>query len=249
MNSTYYNIVLSGGGARGYAHIGILQALNEKNILPSAISGTSAGALVGVLIADGYTPEEIRQIIIKEEPSLSINYFGFTNGFFSADSIHGLLERNLRSKTFKDLRIPFYVSVTNLLNGENEIISEGDLIDVLIASSSIPVLFPTVFINQTPYADGGITNNLPIEPFIGSARKIIACHVNPLSPFQLGISTAENIDRSMHMALRTQLKDKLQYCDQFIEPTQLHQFDLLETKKVAEIIQMGYDDVSLRSFN
>ena len=62
-------LVLSGGGARGFAHLGVIQALNESGIYPDVISGTSAGALAGVLYCDGYTPKEIFKIMKTEQPA------------------------------------------------------------------------------------------------------------------------------------------------------------------------------------
>lgn len=243
MNKLNYNIVLSGGGARGYAHIGILQALLEQNLSITAISGTSAGALIGALICDGYTPIQIKEIILKEEPKISWSALGFKEGFFSSHTIHALLKKYLRSKTFADLKLPLFVSLTNLANGEGELINQGELHDVLLAASAIPAIFSPVMINQIPYADGGMTNNLPIEPFQKSKYKTIACHVNPLSPYSGDFSTAKIIDRSMHIVLRHHIKQSIHAVDLFIEPTELHQFHLFDTRKAEAIIQIGYEYV------
>lgn len=213
----------------------------EMDIQISAISGTSAGALIGVLICDGYTPMQIKEIILSEEPKISWSALGFKQGLFSTHTIHALLKKYLRVKTFADLDRPFFVSLTNLASGENEIINQGDLLEVLLAASAIPALFSPVEINEKPYADGGMTNNLPLSPFLKSNTKIIASHVNPLSPYQSNFSTAKIIDRSMHIMLRSHINEAIQSCDIFIEPPQLHQFHLFDTKKAKDIIEVGYE--------
>lgn len=235
-----FNLVLSGGGARGYAHIGILQALQEQGLEINAISATSAGALIGVLICDGYSPAQIKEIILNEEPKISWSALGIKQGLFSSHTIQGILKKYLRSKTFEELKTPLFISLTNLASGECEIINNGPLLEVLLASSAIPAIFSPVLINNVPYADGGMTNNLPSEPFQNSKVKTIACHVNPLSPYQSNFSTAKIIDRSMHIVLRNTIKKSIQNAYLFIEPPNLHQFHLLDTKKAKEIIDMAY---------
>ena len=241
-----YNLVLSGGGARGYAHVGIIQALQEKGLQINAIAATSAGALVGALLCDGYSTTQIKEIIISEEPKISLSALGFAQGFFSSHTIQGVLKKYLKSKTFADLKIPLHISLTNLANGQSEIFSEGNLLDVLLAASAIPAIFSPVMINQIPYADGGMTNNLPIDPFLNQSVKTIACNVNPLSPYQPNFSTAKIIDRSMHIMLRQNIQAAVKSCDIFIEPPLLHQFHLFDTNKATQIIQLGYDYVMSR---
>ena len=99
-------VVLSGGGARGFAHLGVLKALNDAGIYPDVISGTSAGALVGVLYADGYSPEEILKMM---NATSRLHYIRPTvprEGLLQISGIVTILKENLRAKTFEDLKIP-----------------------------------------------------------------------------------------------------------------------------------------------
>lgn len=235
------NLVLSGGGARGYAHIGIIKALIENEINIDAISGTSSGALVGAFICDGFTPEEIEEIIIRNEPRINFNYMHFWNSLLSFDAFTHILKRNLRSKKVEDLQKPLFISVTNLNNGLQEIITQGNLIEALTASASIPVLLPPVFINDIAYADGGMTNNLPVTPFLSEKKMIIGCNVNPISNYSKTLNMIHAIDRSIHLILRNSVMQEKQYCTLFIEPTSLQYFHLFESKKTKEIVQIGYD--------
>ena len=80
----------------------------------------------------------------------------------------------MRHTKFEELAIPFYITATNFIDGKQMIFHQGDMIDVIIAASSIPVLFPPVFINNIPYVDGGLSNNLPVEPFGDRKTEIIS---------------------------------------------------------------------------
>ena len=157
-------IVLSGGGARGFAHLGVLLALNEAGIFPDIISGTSAGALIGVLYADGYTPGEIMKLL---DANTSFHYIRPTvpkEGLLQISGIIKILRDNLRAKTFEELKLPLIVAATNLNYGRIEYFSAGELLQPVIASASIPVLFKPVLINGCLFVDGGVLDNLPIKP-------------------------------------------------------------------------------------
>lgn len=129
-----YNLglALGGGGAKGFAHLGVIKALSEKGYNWDIISGTSAGALVGVFIADGYTPEEVMAIFIskkkKEFVDLTMPYIGLSKMTHLSD----LLKKYIRAKAFEDLKIPLYVVTTDFDNGEIVSFSKGKLIDPVI---------------------------------------------------------------------------------------------------------------------
>ena len=107
MEKTYKTgLVLSGGGARGFAHLGVIQALNEFKIFPDVISGTSAGAIAGVLYADGYTPAEIMSIL---NSTSRLHYMRPTypkEGLFRISGIIRILKEHLRAKTFSEQFCP-----------------------------------------------------------------------------------------------------------------------------------------------
>jgi NTE family protein len=237
------NLVLSGGGVRGYAHIGAIKALMEKGLTFSALSGTSAGAMIGAFICDGFGPDEIAEIILKEEPKPSFNYRGIREGFLSFNSFTKTLKKNLRSKELSQLRIPLYVTATDLHTGAQKIFSEGNIIEVLSASSAIPLLVPPVYVNGIPYGDGGMSNNLPTEPFNGSDLPLVGIHVNPVVEFQKHGGLMHTIDRSMHIIVRNNILSKISQCDVFIEPPALVKYHILERKRSSEIIRVGYDHV------
>ena len=240
---TRFNLCLSGGGARGYAHIGAMKALAEMGVEIAAVSGGSSGAIVGALFCDGYTPWEIEEIVIKEQPQVGMNLRGFRNGLLSFSDIRRLLNKYLRVTSFEELKKPFFVGATDLLTGKQKIFSSGDLFLPLCASSAIPMLLEPVEIDDVPYADAGMSNNLPVEPLIGRPGKIIGIHVNPVQPYRKHPGLIETIDRSMHIIVGNNTRPAISMCDIFIEPPGLVKYHVLQWKKTADIIKIGYEHV------
>ncbi len=237
-------LALSGGAARGLAHLGVVKALYEHDIKPDCISGTSAGSITGVFLADGFDPEEMLEIFLEKK---IYNFLGLTFGKMGLLKIKGIrevLEKNLKAKTFEDLKTPLFVASTNLNSGEIEYFSEGDLIEKVIASSSIPVLFTPVKINGSLYADGGILDNLPVKPLKGKCKRIIGVHVNYTGPDDTIDSMMKIAERSFHLSTGARIAEMAKECDLFIEPEGLKKFGLLDIGKGRKMFEIGYKEAS-----
>ncbi len=234
-------LVLSGGGARGFAHIGVLIGLAEFGINPIAISGTSAGSLVGAFVADGFHPNEIKEIFEKHKFKKSLHFSNLKAGIFTSDSINEIISKNLRTKNIEDLKMPFFVTATNLLNGDRVVFNSGAIIERVVASCSIPILLPPVYIDKVPYVDGGVTSNLPVEPFLPKDKtKIIGVNVNPISPYSSETGIIDTVDRTIQLCLKENVMRNAASCDIFIEPSGIEKYQLMDNEKVSEIIAVGY---------
>lgn len=235
-------LVLSGGGARGFTHIGILIGLAELGITPIAISGTSAGSLVGAFVADGFHPLEINEIFEKHKFKKSFHFKNLKAGIFTSDSINEIISKNLRTKNIEDLKMPFYVTATNLLNGDRTVFNSGAITERIVASCSIPILLPPVYIDKVPYVDGGVTSNLPVEPFLPKDKiKIIGVNVNPISPYSSETGIIDTVDRTIQLCLKENVMRNASNCDVFIEPKGIDSYQLMDSHKIKEIIQLGYN--------
>ena len=232
--------VLSGGGCRGFAHLGAVKALQERDIHPSGISGTSAGAIAGAFLANGFSPDEVKDIFIGKLKLNMLSWNGFKMGLVSMKNIRIFLEKNLRLKKFEDLPIPFFAATTNFVDGKQHIFTNGNIIDAIIASSSIPVLFPPVVIDGIPYVDGGLSNNLPIEPFKNNKNEIISISVNPIKLFKEEEGVLEVLDRAIHLSMREMVDRSSAGCFLFIEPNELNEFGLFDIHKINDIFEIGY---------
>lgn len=234
-------MVLSGGGARGFAHVGILQALEESGIFPSAIAATSAGALIGAFIADGFRAAELKELVLKNvRLSLLVDFSNIRSGVISLNKLGEFIGKNLRHQRIEDLPIPFYPTVTDMRDGSQVIFKSGEIVPAILAASSIPGVFSPVQIGGVPFGDGGLYNNLPVEPLADRKGEIIAIHVNPVSPFEGQASFAKIVDRSIHLSFQKTVKASADGCRLFIEPPGLSQFGMFDVQKLNDIYETGY---------
>ncbi|MEO8151395.1 MAG: patatin-like phospholipase family protein [Bacteroidia bacterium] len=239
-------LVLSGGGARGIAHIGVLKALEELGIKPDAISGVSTGALFGALYASGLSTVELIGIA-KNSHLFELKNFRFSKSwFFKSETIRKTLKRNLKHDSFEELLIPLTVAATDFLNATTTYFSKGELIKPLVASSSIPVVFQPEKINQTIFVDGGLLNNLPVEPLIGNCDIIIGVHANPLNTRLKKLTLSTVIEHSFHLAIAHTIKEKKKQCTIFIEPLALSRYHVFDMKHATEIAAIGYKAAMLQ---
>lgn len=234
-------LVLSGGGAKGFAHIGVIKALNEHGIFPDVISGTSAGSIVGAFYADGYEADEILQIFEGKDLYNLIQIVLPKKGIFKMKDLMSILKKYLRARRIEELKTKMYICCTNFTTGRVRYFYEGPIIKPVIASASIPVLFQPIKIGAELYVDGGLFANLPTEPIEGRCDRIIGVHVNPFGKFT---SDQENItgivERVFQLGTRSNMLQMVNKCDWFIEPPGLRDFGLLSVKKSKEMYEIGY---------
>lgn len=234
-------LVLSGGGARGFAHLGVIEALNEVGIYPDVISGTSAGAIAGSLYADGHSPREIMEMLHSHKRLDYIWPAVPKDGFLQISGIEKILKANLRAKSFEELKIPLFVSVTDLNNGKPVYFSKGELINPVIASASIPVLFKPVIINKIQYVDGGVLDNLPVRPIEHQCRLYIGSFVNPAGYEKNFTNLIQIAERTFMLNMSKEVMEKSRKFDIFISPSELKNYKILDPEKSDEVFQIGYD--------
>lgn len=154
-------LALGGGAARGLAHIGVLKALEEMGIKPSYIAGTSSGSIIGALYAAGVSVAEMitaahetawRNLVRPVVPRRSL---------VSANKMRAYLEQLLDNRTFDQLNIPFAAVAVDLISGEKVVLQEGSVAEAVVASCSIPGIFPPVKWQDRLLVDGGVLENVP----------------------------------------------------------------------------------------
>ena len=234
-------ISLSGGGAKGIAHIGVLKALEENGISPQFVSGTSAGAMVGVLYAAGKTPDQILKITKKSSLFKLFTWRGATwRGFADVSYIRDVFELHISADDFGALSKKFYVAAANISQGKGEIISEGKLFDAVIASASMPLVFKPTIMHGDAYIDGGLFNNLPVEPLKEQCKTIIGVNVCPCG-YADNLSNIINIfDRCFSLMVWANVETRLKSCDIAIQP-ETSAYGTFDISKADEIFQVGYD--------
>ncbi|MDZ4747670.1 MAG: patatin-like phospholipase family protein [Saprospiraceae bacterium] len=237
-------IALSGGGTRGVVHIGVLQALEEHGIFPSVISGTSAGSIVGVMYAHGYTPAEIMTIASERSLIWMFSLRLPNKGFVRHSFLRKMLNRYVAEKTFEELKKPLYVAISNLNSGKAEIRSTGTLHDVIVASASIPVLYQPIHIGDHWYVDGGLLMNLPVSPIRDMASYVIAVNLIPRKVLAFGeVNTIAGVAaRTFNLAAINTIEPELKYCDMLIEPEAIYQYSRFNFTKIKEMYDIGYQE-------
>jgi NTE family protein len=243
MGMVQTGFALSGGGARGFAHLGILEALSEKGIHPDMISGISAGAIVGAFLASGRSPRDIHEIMKAG------NHFRYTRiqipktGFFRLDGLQKILEREIPFASIEELPLPLFIGVSNLTEGKMEYRNRGPLAKTVLASSSIPILFSPVVFDGCQYVDGGLLDNIGVEPLIGKCRKMVVSNISPLQQSPQINSITQMITRTFLVGIHARMREARNYADLYIEPAELTRFEVLKISKADEMFRIGYETV------
>lgn len=234
-------IALGGGGARGFAHLGVLKALEEKGIKPDIISGVSAGALIGAFIASGFSYSKILKAL-KNKGVMAYSKWQYPrHGLFSLVGLEKEIKKHIKTKKIENLKIPLFIAVSNLNDGRVEYIKEGDLLKYLLASVSIPVLFSPVEMNNTMYVDGGLFDNLPISPLINKCDIIIAVNVSPIQKVEKFDNLVQVASRTFQLGVHSNVIRHKEKCSLLIEPTGLRDYEILNGNKAQEIFELGYE--------
>ncbi len=233
-------ISLSGGGAKGVAHLGVLQAFDEAGIKINRIVGVSAGAMAGAFYAAGYKPKHIlkffssQQILMFFRPSFGIQ------GLLDMDKTHNVYRVFFPDDRFETLEIPTTVVATEIQEGKLTFFESGEIIKPIQASSCLPIIFKPVRIGAYYYIDGGTLDNLPIAPLVDRCDFTIGVHINPLG-YLSTMNVKEIIERTFHLGAIANIAERSKAFDFFIEPPQLGNFTVYDITKLKEMYQVGYD--------
>lgn len=235
-------LVLSGGGARGVAHIGAIKALTEHNINITHVAGTSSGAVVGALFAAGYTWQEMFKFF---KSILIFHYTRYAHkkpGFFDSLKFEKDFLKVFPDNDFSSLQKKLYITATNLTDGSLKVFTSGPLIKPMLASASVPGVFTPVTIKDGVYVDGGILNNFPIEPLVTSCKRIVGVYVNPMDDLRGKklIYSYQVMLRAYQIAIGHQSKLKFRFCDILILPNRLVKYGMFSLKNLDTIFEMGY---------
>lgn len=235
-------LVLSGGGARGIAHIGVLKALHELDIQPDLIIGSSAGAIVGAIYAQNANLDDLTNLKSKHFNDFVL-YSSATLPYSlsKASKLEAFLSQQLDHKNFSQLKIPLIVITTNLEFGNVTTFSSGDLIAPILASASIPGFFPPVEIENQLFVDGGVSNNLAVD---------IAKQYNPDRIIASNITTKlENeapptnilglVLRSLKISLNAHMNQSCSLADDCIN-IKTEDRSMFDTKHSDELYDLGY---------
>lgn len=232
---------LSGGFIKGFAHLGVMQALFEYRIKPDIISGVSAGALAGTFIADGKEPYEVLELFDH------IKFSDFTKftipkaGFFKMDEVINFINEHISVHHIEKLAIPLIITATDIEHGKSVHFKHGDIATHVAASCCMPVLFEPLNINGTDYMDGGIFMNLPVSPIRKDCQTIIAVNVSPLNKEGYKRHIMTIMLRAYSFLNKAETFKEQELSDILIEIENLWEYNNRDLEKSSEIFQHGYN--------
>ena len=245
-DSVRIGIALCGGAARGYVHIGVLQAIDEAGLELDVVSGTSMGAIIGLFYSAGYTPMEILDMVKRHRMDhtkhIVRNNRKRDAGFADYAFLRRIIYRYMPHNHFDSLQTQFYCCVTDLNRGKSSYIGHGPLLaQYVTASASVPFLFSPVIIEGTTYVDGCVLNDIPIEPLL-----MEHCDIT-LGSYLLQDTIAGRFDkrneiwsRIVSLYMSSNIIDRLPLFDYLI-PNDLHGLEAFDFDKVDALVGYGYE--------
>ena len=240
---TTISLALSGGGARGIAHLGVLAALDELQIPVGRLSGVSSGAIAGAFYAAGFPPREILRLLLATNVVRLTRPVFSRFGLLGVEAVEQLLARHLGTAvTFADLRLPLTLVATDLIAGESVYFDSGPLLPPLLASSAVPILYRAVEYQGRQLVDGGLLNNLPVEPLLpfAPAAPVVGVHCNPRNREARIPTMRRLIERTLHLAISANTTPRKAQCQLLLEPPELQQYRPLSYRRGPELFEIGY---------
>jgi NTE family protein len=172
-------LALGGGAARGFAHIGVIKALEAQGIVPEIVVGTSAGSVVGALYAGGYSGFELQKVALQMEENQVSDWTLPDRGVIKGEALQGFINKSLGNRPLEKLAKPFGAVATDLATGESIVFRTGNAGMAVRASSSVPGVFQPVAINGREYVDGGLVSPVPVRAARGlGADFVIAVDIS-----------------------------------------------------------------------
>lgn len=243
----FLGYALSGGGAKGFAHLGALRVLEKSGLKPDIIAGTSAGALAGVFYADGYHPDEIAELFRKREFREFVEFTIPKTGFFKNMGLHNFLKKNLRAKRFEELQIPFCAVATDWNRAATVVFSNGDkLVDAVVASCSVPVVFSPHAIHGIHYVDGGLLKNFPVSVIRKKCKYVIGVNVSLMIPPAGKDNIKTIMERTFNLMSNSNTLFDKAYCDILIETRGIEKYSMFDLHNQEAIMEAGYHHAAMK---
>ena len=247
-------LVLSGGAAKGFAHIGVLRALEEAGIVVDLVGGTSIGAVMGALKAGGWSGERIRehcQKIFRSSPTSDFNWIPW-NSIFKGKKLDRLLLENFGDRQIEDCWLNFFCVSCNLTKLHPHIHRSGSMLGAIRASISIPGVFPPAELHNDLHVDGGVFNNMPVDVMSDlGVETLIAVDLQTYRSQDEPIERRKNNKRRLPNLLfvvmestmlsgRYRTQEHKKEVDLYFNPP-LRGFSLIDWHKFDEIEAIGYE--------
>ena len=236
-------IAFSGGGAKGFSHIGVLMAFEHFGIKPSVLSGVSAGAIAASLYGAGLSPNDMIECFTDASRFGDFTEWSLPKaGFMKLDRFGKLLESWLPVRNLEDMQIPTVICATDLDHGKSVGWGKGEIVPRVLASCSIPIVFNPVKINGVQYVDGGVLRNLPAWAIRDYCKVLYGSNCSPLiRKYESRGSLIDVAYRTFHLIMKSNTPQDLRLCDYVIQSEQLANVGTFALSSIRKGVTAGYD--------
>jgi len=219
-------LVLGGGGTRGFAHVGVIKALEVQGIYPDIIVGTSVGSAIGALYAAGYNGFQLQEMSIPMKEERVIDWSWPNRGLFTGKPLQTFINQAVKNAPLEKLRRTFAVVATDLSSGEKVVFRTGNTGMAVSASCAVPGVFQPVVINGRSYVDGGLVRPVPVSDARAlGADFVIAVNISHLPQNNKTETTVEVLMQTFDIMSQTINRYELLNADVVIRPV---------TKEIAQ---------------
>ncbi|MBK6595548.1 MAG: patatin-like phospholipase family protein [Burkholderiales bacterium] len=215
-------LALGGGAARGFAHVGVIQVLEEAGIRPVLVSGTSAGSLVAAIYAGGKTGKQLQQVAeTMEEATIADWTLPLLNrGMLRGDALARYVNGQVGSRLIEDLPLQLGIVATDLNSGQSMLFQRGDTGTAVRASSAVPAVFQPVRISGREYVDGGLVSPVPVRAARQmGAELVIAVDISSPPEGNLAAGTLEVLLQTFSIMSKSINYFELKEADVVVKPT------------------------------
>lgn len=235
-------IAFGGGGVRGFCHVGVIRAFEQFGLAPSVLSGVSAGSIAAVLYGSGLTSSDILECFAGETKfGHYADWMIPRRAFFRMTKFARLLESWLPVSRLEEMKIPTVVCATDFDNAKSVGWAKGEIVPRVIASCSIPVVFPPVTINGTHYVDGGVLRNLPAWAIRKHCNVLYGSNCSPLNrAYTYKETMIDTALRSYQMMSKANTLQDINLCDFVIQPSGIAQVSTFDLSKIEVAVEAGY---------
>lgn len=237
-------VCLSGGGARGFAHIGAMRALREAGLIPDIIAGVSAGSVVAAFYAAGLLNDSNNDPLLRLFTDARFRDFAEMHvpreSFFSLDRFKAHLKELIPYKNIEELPIKTVICATDIDLGMKKAFTSGPIAERVVASCSIPIVFDPVTIDGHRYVDGGVLHNLPSWAIRHLCDHLIGINCSPMYQAPPARNIVEIAQRSYALMSKHNVVPDLELCDTVVNLTEVADHQAFDLNSLSLLIEAGY---------
>ncbi|WP_458700055.1 patatin-like phospholipase family protein [Sulfurospirillum sp. 1307] len=233
-------LALSGGAARGSFHLGFIDALQKNGVVIKAISGSSAGALVGGAISCGISPRQTLKIFKSKEFKKIFKFTWFSKGLFKIDLEAKILDKLFLYDDLSQTKIPFFACVTDLDTQKALYFNEGPAKELICASCALVPFFSPIIYDEKVLVDGGILDLMPVAPLKSFDEKILGINIMPSIAYKKN-SLKIVIMKLLSILTSANLQKSIKMCDFYVAPKEILKYKMFSFKSLQKGFDLGYE--------